>query len=204
MNAITPVDTLTRTQHFSSQPEVFTRIYEPDCNMAGWQRALSDDIQTYTAALTAQPPLNLQLKSILTVEEVPELLTRTLPDHPGRAALIEDVQLLVDMFCCLFELKCAGLRLALLDKPMCPRFHVDHIPCRLVTSWCGVATQWHTQPLAALTGQPVTEPEQLQSGDVALIKGDGWYNNSGHGLVHRSPVPLAGQPRLFMSLDFAD
>ncbi len=204
MNAFTLPDTATRTQHLSSEPEVFTRIYDPDCNMAGWQRTLSDDIQAYTAALTAKPPLNLQVKSILTVEEVPELLTKALPEHPGRAVLIEDIQLLVDMFCCLFELKRAGLRLALLDKPMCPRFHVDHIPCRLVTSWCGVATQWHPQPLASLTGQPVTEPEQLKSGDVALIKGDGWYNNSGHGLVHRSPVPLAGQPRLFMSLDFAD
>lgn len=49
---------------------------------------------------------------------------------------------MVDMFCCLFELKRAGLRLTVLDRAMCPRFHVDRVPCRLVTTYLGAATEW--------------------------------------------------------------
>ncbi|GAL13441.1 hypothetical protein JCM19233_4443 [Vibrio astriarenae] len=56
--------------------------------------------------------------------------------------LIDSIAELVDMFCFLFELKRAGVRLATLDRAMCPRFHVDRVPCRLVTTYKGIATQW--------------------------------------------------------------
>jgi hypothetical protein len=46
------------------------------------------------------------------------------------------------MFCTFFELKQVGLRLRLLDSPMCPRFHVDKVPCRMVTTFSGPGTQW--------------------------------------------------------------
>ena len=38
--------------------------------------------------------------------------------------------LLVDMFTCLFDLPQAGFHMTVLDHVMCPRFHVDHVPCR--------------------------------------------------------------------------
>jgi len=44
--------------------------------------------------------------------------------------------------------------------------------------------------------------KELTTADVALMKGDGWYNNAGNGFVHRSPAVPEGQRRLFMSLDF--
>ena len=46
------------------------------------------------------------------------------------------------MFCYLFDLKRAGLRLTSLNNAMCPRFHVDGVPCRLVTTYQGIATEW--------------------------------------------------------------
>ena len=46
------------------------------------------------------------------------------------------------MYCYLFELNEIGLSLRVLDKAMCPRFHVDHVPCRLITTYTGVTTQW--------------------------------------------------------------
>ena len=86
---------------------------------------------------------------------------------------------------------------------MCPRFHVDHVPCRLITTYTGVTTQWlpHTSvdrsklgkgnngkkdEESGLFGQS-TDIKQLCVGDVALLKGESWYGNSGAGLVHRSP-----------------
>ena len=46
------------------------------------------------------------------------------------------------MFCYLFDIKRVGLRLSTLDKAMCPKFHVDRVPCRLVTTYNGPVTQW--------------------------------------------------------------
>ena len=42
----------------------------------------------------------------------------------------------------LFELKSVGLRLTALGHAMCPRFHVDRVPCRLATTYFGSATEW--------------------------------------------------------------
>ncbi|MCY7293820.1 DUF1826 domain-containing protein [Alteromonas sp. a30] len=46
------------------------------------------------------------------------------------------------MFGFLFGLEEVGLRLSVLDKAMCPRFHVDKVPFRLVTTYSGIGSQW--------------------------------------------------------------
>ena len=119
------------------------------------------------------------------------------------------------MFCCLFGLERTGLRLATLNRAMCPRFHVDHVPCRLLKTYTGIATQWipherldrtklgvnrHNQP-DELSGlfQRETDIENLQSGHVALLKGEKrWVGNEGTGLVHRSPRLNKGERRLLL------
>ena len=132
--------------------------------------------------------------------------------------LRDDILELVDMFCCLFGLERTGLRLAILDRAMCPRFHVDHVPCRLLKTYTGIATQWiphefvdrtrlgvnsHVQP-DEISGlfQRETDIENLQSGHVALLKGERWEGNEGTGLVHRSPGLDVRERRLLLSLDF--
>ena len=198
---------LLRRQHSDDDASVFSRIYEEDCNMSCWQRELPAVLSDYAARLPEQTdPARINLKQVLPLASVRDSLHRVLPDAPGRDALVDDIYLLTDMFSCLFELDEVGIRLALLTRPMCPRFHVDHIPCRLVTSWSGNATQWMPQPLQAVEDLDTDDSnrfQQLSCGDVALIKGDGWYQNQGNGLVHRSPGATPATPRLFMSLDFA-
>ena len=51
--------------------------------------------------------------------------------------------------------------------------------------------------------QSETDIENLQSGQVALLKGERWEGNEGAGLVHRSPRLNKGERRLLLSLDFA-
>jgi len=46
----------------------------------------------------------------------------------------------------------AGTRITTLDRAMCPRFHVDRVPVRLIVTWGGPGTQW----LAGRTGTPIT------------------------------------------------
>ncbi|MCP3699547.1 MAG: DUF1826 domain-containing protein [Aliivibrio sp.] len=39
---------------------------------------------------------------------------------------------------------------------------------------------------------------------MALLKGEGWFENEGGGLVHRSPSLTNGDKRLLLTLDFID
>jgi hypothetical protein len=142
--------------------------------------------------------------------------------------LSKDIAQLVDMFCCLFDLKRAGLRLTVLDRAMCPRFHVDKVPCRLVTTYQGIATEWlpHQCVDRSKLGfgnegmsdeksglfQQSEDIQRLYKGEVALLKGEGWEGNEGAGLVHRSPsmsasnqsiwANTASESRLLLTLDF--
>ena len=133
--------------------------------------------------------------------------------------LSRDIAEVVDMFCCLFDLRHAGLRIAVLNRAMCPRFHVDHVPCRLVTTYGGVATQWlphdcvdrsklsrggdGLSDLEAGLYEQERQIRQLRSGDIALLKGELWEGNEGAGLVHRSPAVPDGAHRLVLTLDIA-
>lgn len=191
--------------------EILTEIYEPACNLAVWQRALGDDIGRYLRQCE-QNGRSFSVKTLFSCQaEMPEnvrgTLNSTLPQGQGREALIEDILQLMEMYACLFEPQSIGLRLATLQHAMCPGFHVDHLPARLVTCYQGAGTQWLPEPAAGLPRLPAQEPEhveQLNAGDVALLKGEGWYDNEGFGIVHRSPPVPAGQTRLFLSLDWAD
>jgi len=137
---------------------------------------------------------------------------------PGYHAWLDDVQMLVGAFCDLFELREAGLRLYTLDKTMCPRFHVDRVPARLICSYGGIGTEWlpeygvdRTKLGMGAGGRPddqsglILDPtaiRQMPAYAVGLMKGEHWEGNEGHGLVHRSPALTAVRPRrLLLTLD---
>ncbi|OXY81318.1 DUF1826 domain-containing protein [Oceanimonas doudoroffii] len=188
-------------------PAIFTRIYQPDCNLAVWQRSLPADVEGYVQQLL-QAGSRISVRELLPPDTVAGALIKQLPDFSGRQALADDVQQLAEMFACLFELKRVGVRLASLQTAMCPRFHVDRLPCRLVSTYSGPGTHWlNAQQREQLLEQKGQEPEhwqQLTIGDVGLMKGDGWEGEEGRGLWHRSPPVPTGYRRLFLSMDFAD
>lgn len=190
-----------------SEPGIFSRIYQPDCNLAVWRRPLPADVTDYVQQLL-QAGSRVSVRELLPPEAVAEALSKQLPDFSGRQALAEDVQHLADMFACLFELQRVGLRLASLQTAMCPRFHVDRLPCRLVSTYSGPGTHWLNTPqrdqLLAEGGKEPEQWQQLAVGEVALMKGDGWEGEEGRGLWHRSPPVPTGYRRLFLSLDFGD
>ncbi|ASI92040.1 DUF1826 domain-containing protein [Vibrio mediterranei] len=198
------------------QPSALTGIYQPEHNIAVWHRSLSTEM-TQSIELLLQEQTSLALVQTVTPSNTAHWVKERLAGHDCAEALGEDIALIVDMFCCLFDLKEAGLRLTRLDKPMCPKFHVDHVPCRLVTTYLGSATQWlsnndvdrrklgagsHGKP-DHLSGIYPNEASinQLSSGDVALLKGSGWEGNEALGLVHRSPEVLPNERRLLLTLD---
>lgn len=200
-----------RVARIGDQAEVLGEIYQPECNLAVWQRDLEHEIGHYMSQLAASNR-QVNLRCLIDTgdemrEETSTQLSRALPNFDGKEALINNICELVEMYQCLFEPEQIGVRLATLQRAMCPKFHVDFLPARMVTCFSGAGTQWLPEPEHGEQRIPDTEPdsfEQISTGDVALLKGDGWFENEGFGVVHRSPPVAEGETRMFLSLDFAD
>ena len=189
-------------------PGALAEIYQDAISMAIWRRTLDSSVTQFADAMLDRTEC-FQTRFIRSPEQIAVQLERELPFHKHRQAFIEDVALAAEMFACLFELDSVGLRLAVLNKAMCPKFHVDHVPCRLICTYAGAATQWHEYTavqrsdngsLTICSGQ---EPNELSTGDIALLKGESWEGNEGRGLVHRSPAASDSSRRLVLTLDFA-
>ncbi len=119
------------------------------------------------------------------------------------AWLIDDVAYLTQVFSRVLGGREVDVRLEVIRGDACWRFHYDHVPFRLVTTYRGPGTQWVHGGLAeeALSRQKeFTGPlNTLATGHVALFKG---ARSSSGGVVHRSP-PLRGRAdtRLFLCLN---
>ena len=195
-------------------PEVMTRILDEDVNLAIWQRQLPVHIVDFGALLLSldEPLADAIVIDMPNEKAQPDLtgLAARFNDLEGYAGFIADVSWLVSAYACLLGAKRIGLRLRALDKAMCPRFHVDHVPVRLITTYAGKGSQWLKEGVMARRnlGQALAEPadgsmvEQINTGEVALLKGEKWQGNEGTGLIHRSPAVVAGERRLILTLDW--
>lgn len=196
---------------------VLPDIYQDNHNLVIWQRSLGKELIAHVAHCIAENP-RLNLEKGIAANAINEDINFALAPLGFNEELTENIASLVDMFCCLFDLKRAGLRLKVLEQAMCPRFHVDWVPCRLVTTFSGTGTQWiphdkvdRTKLGTGNNGMPddksglyrdASAIQVLSKGDVALLKGEGWEGNEGAGLVHRSPPNNANEKRLLLTLDF--
>ncbi|KXF80691.1 DUF1826 domain-containing protein [Enterovibrio coralii] len=199
-------------------PSVLADIYNQNVNIAVWERDLPQRLSDEVTRLLETKP-SFRASVIVEPEKVGGSLAEKL--HPEQyPLLLGDIATLVDMFCCLFGLERAGLRITALDGPMCPKFHVDKVPCRLVTTYQNIATEWlrdsaanrkvlgldnEGKPQGSVAPQPeASEIHQLSCGDVALLKGVCWEGNEASGLIHRSPAISNEAGRLLLTLDFAN
>lgn len=194
--------------------QVLTEVLRDEVNLAVWQRRLPAQVGGFAAALLARGETLAQSMALelATPDSVPDLdgLVAQYADLPGQAAFLADVAWLVRAYACLLDAERIGLRLRVLDKAMCPRFHVDHVPLRLISSYAGVGSQWLREGVMARQrlGDPAAEPadeariERAAAGHVLLAKGEKWIGNEGGGLIHRSPQPPPGARRLLLTLDW--
>ncbi|MCW8332580.1 DUF1826 domain-containing protein [Vibrio paucivorans] len=196
--------------------KVLGDIYQEHLNIAIWQRSFGSEFKrSLQEFVDFHPQFNKSL-SVSPRNALAALEKAT--DGSAPAVLLEDLAELVDMFCCLFDLEDVGLRIAVLSNAMCPRFHVDKVPCRLVTTYHGVATDWlpnytldRTKLGRGSNGQTDAESglyadesdiQCMSTGDVALLKGETWIGNEDNALVHRSPINFSGEARLLVTIDF--
>ncbi len=203
-----------RWQVSGVQPQVLGEVLRDEINLAVWQRPLPTPVAAFAAQLLARHGL-LAWSGVLDIQDEsaePDLgdLLAGYAALPGQAAFLADVRWLVSAFACLLGARSVGLRLRVLDQAMCPRFHVDQVAVRLITSYAGVGSEWLREGAMARgrLGDPAAEPrdsaliECAAAGQVLLAKGEKWSGNLGGGLIHRSPQPPEGQRRVLLTLDW--
>ncbi|QEY65656.1 DUF1826 domain-containing protein [Metapseudomonas lalkuanensis] len=195
-------------------PDVLGEALRDGVNLTIWRRQLPLHVQGFANSLLAlgEPLAESLTLELVVAESEPDLsgLAAGFADLEGHQGFVADVAWLVRAFACLVDARRIGLRLRRLDRAMCPRFHVDHVPLRLITTYAGVGSQWLREgdmPRSGL-GDPTAEPaaivdnQQMQAGHVALFKGEKWLGNEGRGIIHRSPQPESGESRLLLTLDW--
>ncbi len=211
--ALTMIDTLieqTETRAtgqvvLGDDPLIMTQIFRPENNLVVWQRSLSTQLLNEIEESITQKP-NWQIVLQTTQDEAFDKLADSLSDWSCAQELSCDITQLIEMYSVLFEAKRVGVRLTVLESTMCPRFHVDRVGCRLVTTYYGQATQWIKGENAVQMTQDYPDAliEQMNTGDVALLKGTHWEGNELHGIVHRSPPATENALRLLLTIDFID
>ncbi|WP_065260894.1 DUF1826 domain-containing protein [Pseudomonas bananamidigenes] len=214
MLALKPLQNGTRHQVFGPTPQTLASILEDEINLAVWQRQLPIHVAEFASLLLSLDEPYAEALSLELPDEdsEPDLsgLASEYRDLEGHEGFIADLRWLTGAFACLLGARRIGLRLRVLDKAMCPRFHVDHVPVRLITTYAGIGSEWlkEEEMDRRELGKPLAEPQeksriqQLTSGEVALLKGEKWHGNEGFGLIHRSPKPAPGERRLMLTLDW--
>jgi len=202
--------TLPRQPH-QSCPSVLSQALAADVNLAVWERQLPAAVTAFanSVLLTAQPLADSRIIDVQD-EHPPELsdFAKGFEGLDGYHAFSNDVAWLIHAYACLTGAQRVGLRIRKLGKAMCPRYHVDWVSLRLITTYAGTGSQWLEEgmmPRDALgdpNAQPTSAPRQLLAGNVALFKGERWEGNEGRGIIHRSPPVEDGQGRLIMTLDW--
>ncbi|MYE14383.1 MAG: DUF1826 domain-containing protein [Gammaproteobacteria bacterium] len=130
-------------------------------------------------------------------------------DADWLGALGNEITLAGEMLGELVGCERVGIRVTTLRRPMCPRFHVDHVPCRMLVTIRGPGTEWIANGdvdgalLAARdTDAPPVRPgghiRRLPTRNWSLLKGGAWDHGFG-GVVHRSPHGT--DERLLLSFD---
>ncbi len=208
-------------KHYSISNDVskISHIFNRDINISIWKRNLNSNI-LHASEILLLKNSDLQFSELVNKNFSIDFLVDKIGADEKLISLYEDIQYLTKLFCELFDIKDAWLRIDAIDKPMCPRFHADHLKCRLVTTYYGPGTQWLPNSLVNrnklghgnngladdISGlfSKKSDIENLDVGDIGLLKGEAWVNNEGLGLVHRSPHTDSNYKRLYVTIDFGD
>lgn len=197
-------------------PEVLTRIYDDQINLAIYKRSVSNDVANFVKQMLQQKS-QFSFVQAVDIKQIKKVMAKSLPESDYLDAFLDDIYMLCDMYELLLGVQKIGIRLAVLEHAMCPRFHVDRVGCRLLTTYDGIGTEWLSEDNVDRSklgsgnkGLPDEESgvyfdknqiNRLNPFDVAIFKGESWPNNEGKGIVHRSPTVDTASRRLLLSLD---
>ncbi|MCY6379939.1 DUF1826 domain-containing protein [Hoeflea prorocentri] len=185
------------------QAEILADITAPGVGAAIWQRNPHTSFQTWIDALAVEQLPNLR---VTVPVELAEEAVRTAckiaktPPGPEQKMLAGDVGALALIYGDVMKTDYVQIRLDVSDGAMCPKFHLDNVPARLLCTYRGPGTEYvpeiHRQ-----------EPERIRTmntGSVGLFRGATWASGERSSLLHRSPgAQAASGPRLLLVIDAA-
>ena len=197
-----------------------TGIYEEGVNGCILKKACSLTAQSFSQELIKIEPYFSLTEQIDNPDEIYEFDWQRFNRMSGYSEWLKCIHYWTDVFQHLFGAKTIGLRLQSLDRPMCPKFHIDKLTVRAVLTFTGQGTQWLLNHAAdrsrlglvsagledSLSGV-VLDQAAIQSAperSLILLKGEGWEGNEGNGIIHRSPPASKLGRRLMLSLDLLD
>lgn len=198
-----------------NSPMVLTEFFSAENSVSIWNRTPIDNISRYFEQ--AFDSLGLGIRRVMPIDTLKASIDAILPEYIGKKEAVEDIYLLADMMTCLFNCEAVGLRLEPLQSAMCPSFHVDKIPVRLVNTYLGPGTEWlpveslyHKEPVNLKGKMSKTNfdmfyeeahIQQLNAFDVALLKGQTWQKEQQMAAVHRSCQVKTNEKRVLLTLD---
>lgn len=210
----------TREVHQGSHPADLEAFFSPQVQLVTIPWSLPKEAHDY---LTQALPFSIPVKAVVEVDKdgVPDVsrLIRPNPSEDSAAiALRTYLSDTLEVVACLFGSEALGVRIIQTKSVPCPRFHVDQVMARAVLTLSGPGSEYvldHQVQRAFLGHGAQGQPDEVSGllhaeatlksvseGELCLFKGEDWPNNSGKGLVHRSPQ--CGQTRCLMTIDLIE
>ena len=194
----------------SDRTSDFAAIYDEDVELVNVARPASGSLDALAEHLFAsRQHVQTQWEQAARDADAPIAALSACIDAGWLGALSEEITFASDVLSELVGCERVGIRVTTLRRPMCPRFHVDHIPCRMLVTIRGPGTEWIANgdvDRALLAARDTDAPPIRRGGDIrrlaarnwSLLKGGAWDARFG-GVVHRSPHGT--DERLLLSFD---
>lgn len=188
-------------------------IRDAGCNIAIWPRALPEPLASAADrfASLGLPNLRFACPAASLRAALGEALSEAgWQAEPVRDTWIEDMAMLGRVLAEVDGQETLHVRVETLRDDGCRRYHTDRVRLRMLCTYTGPGSQWlrdeHVSRAALSAGEPNAAiargpAQQLETGWVALLKGDS-YPGGTPAVVHRSP-PLygSGRHRVLLCLD---
>lgn len=206
MNAAAPAHRKMRPI-LSEAPVDFAEIYDENVELVSVATTVSDRVRPAVDTLLAHPGLQAQWIQGGCDLKPPVGEGRRQDIGAALTQLRDDIEVPVEMLRELLGCESCGVRIKVLKGPMCPRFHVDRVPCRMLMTYDGPGTEWigaddvDWSAVAAGDPQPCRQGgsiQQFTNGSWSLLKGGTWDGDF-PGVIHRSPQ--SERRRLLVTLD---
>lgn len=172
---------------FTGDVAELAAIYEPDVNVVTLERTPSSGL--LDGGRRAARETGFRKLFSLTAERAREVVSAELGDFPHVAA---DVAFWVEALSELTGAGRIGVRLARIESAMCPRFHVDRVTLRVISTYEGRGTELIAHEHADRTQLGLEAPGTLEElrgvllapgrvrtvrpFDVVFLKGEAWQD----------------------------
>lgn len=121
----------------------FAAIYDEDVELVSVARPVSGSLDALAEHLFAsRQDVQTQWEQSTGDVDAPLAALSACIDGDRIGALSEEIALAGDMLSALVGCERVGIRVTTLRRPMCPRFHVDQVPCRVLVTIRGPGTEW--------------------------------------------------------------